>query len=99
MVGGVRRMRGLDPGRVAAIGAVLLAVAGCHTTGQEQLGMGKRSPDRFQVVRRGPLIGPPHSPPGVPQAGAAPAVHQDVANDARDILTCEKAATPAPTEA
>jgi hypothetical protein len=99
MGGGVRRMRGLDPGRVAAVGAVLLAVAGCHTTVQEQLGMGKRSPDEFQVVRRAPLIVPPDSALRVPQSGAAPAVHQDVANDARDILTGEKAATPAPTEA
>ena len=67
MVGGVRRMRGLDPGRVAAVGAVLLAVAGCHTTVQEQLGMGKRSPDEFQVVRRAPLIVPPEfRPAGAP---------------------------------
>jgi hypothetical protein len=92
-------MRGRELGRCAAVGAALLAVAGCNTTVQEQLGMGKRSPDEFQVVRRAPLIVPPDSALRPPQPGAAPAVQQDVANDARDILTGEKPATPAPTEA
>jgi hypothetical protein len=99
MGGGVRRMRGRELGRTAAVGAALLAVAGCNTTVQEQLGVGKRSPDEFQVVRRAPLIVPPDSGLRPPQPGAAPAVQQDVATDARDILTGEKPATPGPTSA
>jgi Protein of unknown function (DUF3035) len=99
MGGGVRRMRARELGRAAAVGAVLLAVAGCNTTVQEQLGMGKRSPDEFQVVQRAPLIVPPDSTLRPPEPGAVPPAQQDVTAEARDILTGEKPATPVPTDA
>ena len=41
------------------LGAALAALAGCSGTVQEKLGLGKRAPDEFQVVRRAPLILPP----------------------------------------
>ena len=34
-------------------------VGGCSGSVQESLGLGKRSPDEFQVVRRAPLVLPP----------------------------------------
>lgn len=83
-------MRGRELGRSALVGAVLVtAVAGCDTTVQEQLGLGKRAPDEFQVVRRAPLVVPPDyalRPPG--EAGASVAAAQpDPAAEARDLLT------------
>lgn len=83
-------MRGRDLWRVAALGAVALAVAGCDTTVQETLGLGRRAPDEFQVVRRAPLVVPPDAtlrPPGV---GAPAAPRRDPALQARGILTGEE---------
>jgi hypothetical protein len=85
-------MRGRELGRAALAGAVLLAtVAGCDTTVQEQLGLGKRAPDEFQVVRRAPLVIPPDyalRPPGEGGGGGAVARAQpDPSAEAREILT------------
>ncbi len=87
-------MRGRELGRAAVAGAVLLAtVAGCDTTVQEQLGLGKRAPDEFQVVRRAPLVIPPDyalRPPGEGERGGSDAVARaqpDPAAEARDLLT------------
>jgi hypothetical protein len=47
----------------------ILAMTACSGTVQERLGMGRRSPDEFQVVRRAPLVVPPEyrlPAPGTP---------------------------------
>ncbi len=86
-------MRGRELGRAALAGAVLLAtVAGCDTTVQEQLGLGKRAPDEFQVVRRAPLVIPPDyalRPPGEGERGgdAVARAQPDPSAEARDLLT------------
>ena len=52
-----------------AVGAATLAMTACGGTVQERLGMTRRSPDEFQVVRRQPLVVPPEyrlPAPGTP---------------------------------
>jgi hypothetical protein len=94
-------MRGpnLHACRLAAAlsGAVLLAgsLTGCDTTVQETLGLGKRAPDEFQVVRRAPLAVPPDynlRPAGsgrrrwTPLSGRGGG-EPDTSDEAREILT------------
>jgi len=59
---------------------VLVALTGCGSgTLQERLGMGRRAPDEFQVVRRQPLVLPPSytlPKPGTP----SPAQQQGTAS-------------------
>ena len=80
----------IDVGRLRmalVLGAVAAALAGCSGSVQDNLGLGKRSPDEFQVVRRAPLILPPDyslRPPGPGQPGP---VAQDTAAQAEEILT------------
>ena len=86
-------MRGRRFGRVALVGAVLLlAAGGCDTTVQEQLGIGTRQPDEFQVVRRAPLVIPPDATPPPPRPGATAAAQPDPAAEPRGLLTGEDAA-------
>jgi hypothetical protein len=91
-------MRGREilASRVAAVlsVAVVLAAAltGCDTTVQETLGLGKRAPDEFQVVRRAPLAVPPDynlRPPGPGGAsgGGGGGVETDTSDEARELLT------------
>jgi Protein of unknown function (DUF3035) len=80
-------MRGRELGRAAMLGSVLLLVAGCDTTVQESLGLSRRSPDEFQVVRRAPLIIPPDSTLRPPQPGSVSTVQPDPSREARSILT------------
>lgn len=52
---------------LTSIGLGVLAMTGCSGTVQERLGLGRRAPDEFQVVRRQPLVVPPEyrlPPPG-----------------------------------
>jgi len=70
-----------------ALGAALLALTGCTGTVQENLGLGKRSPDEFQVVRRAPLILPPDYNLKPPEPGAPGPASRDVASQAEEILT------------
>lgn len=73
--------------RMALVLGAAAAVAGCSGTVQENLGLGKRSPDEFQVVRRAPLILPPDyslRPPAPGQPGPAA---QDTSAQAEQILT------------
>ena len=53
----------------------MTALAGCSGSVQESLGLGKRQPDEFQVVRRAPLVLPPdfNLRPPEPGAGAGDA--------------------------
>jgi hypothetical protein len=41
------------------LGLAVLSMTACSGTVQERLGMSRRSPDEFQVVRRQPLVVPP----------------------------------------
>ena len=70
------------------------ALAGCSGTVADNLGMGKRAPDEFQVVRRAPLVLPPDYNLRPPEPGAAPSSQQDVAAQAQEILTGQSRATP-----
>jgi hypothetical protein len=64
---------------MAAIALSLLAMTACSGTVQERLGMSRRAPDEFQVVRRQPLVVPPDyrlPAPGTP----SPAQQRNVAS-------------------
>jgi Protein of unknown function (DUF3035) len=75
-----------------------LALTACDTTVQEQLGIGKRAPDEFQVVRRAPLVIPPDfalRPPAPGESGPG----RSVSADAEALLTGQQAvaaSTPRP---
>jgi hypothetical protein len=73
--------------RLAALTVAAMALSGCGGTVQERLGMGKRAPDEFQVVRRAPLVMPPNYDLRPPQPGAAPSQQQDPAAQAQALLT------------
>jgi hypothetical protein len=81
---------------------VLAALAGCGTrTVQETLGVGKRAPDEFQVVRRAPLVLPPDYNLRPPQPGGT-GPQGDVTTQAEEILTGRpppRAAAQSPGEA
>lgn len=76
-------------GRAALLAAVVLGVAGCGggPTVGERLGVTRRAPDEFQVVRRAPLVVPPDFNLRPPQPGAAPAQNQDTSAQAEALLT------------
>ena len=59
----------------------------CTGTVQENLGIAKRSPDEFQVVRRAPLVLPPDYNLRPPSPGSPPPAQQDTATQAEQILT------------
>ena len=80
-----------------ALALALATLAGCGGTVQESLGLGKRAPDEFQVVRRAPLVLPPDYNLRPPTPGAPPAQQQDTAAQAEAILTGQP--PPARTEA
>jgi hypothetical protein len=73
--------------RLAALTLAAVALVGCGGTVQEKLGMGKRAPDEFQVVRRAPLVMPPNYDLRPPEPGAAPSQQQDPAAQAQALLT------------
>jgi hypothetical protein len=74
--------------RVAlTLGIALVALAGCSGGVQDTLGLGKRQPDEFQVVRRAPLILPPDYSLRPPAPGSPGPVVQDTAAQAQEILT------------
>lgn len=80
--------------RLAAVLALMaLGLAGCGSgTVAENLGMGKRAPDEFQVVRRAPLVLPPDYNLRPPEPGAPPAQQQDTAAQAEALLVGQAAA-------
>ena len=73
--------------QLAALTLAAVALVGCGGTVQERLGMGKRAPDEFQVVRRAPLVMPPNYDLRPPEPGAAPSQQQDPAAQAQALLT------------
>lgn len=72
-------------------GLAAAAVAGCSTDVQQTLGLGKRAPDEFQVVRRAPLVLPPPDYTLRPPEPGAVGQQQDTAAQARQILTGDSA--------
>ncbi|MEK0084226.1 DUF3035 domain-containing protein [Benzoatithermus flavus] len=74
--------------RLAAVLTLMaIGLAGCGGgTVAESLGMGKRSPDEFQVVRRAPLVLPPDYNLRPPEPGAPPSQQQDTAAQAEALL-------------
>jgi hypothetical protein len=79
-----------------ALGCVAALLGGCTGTVQENLGIGKHSPDEFHVVRRAPLVLPPDYSLRPPSPGSPPAATQDTASQAEQILTGQ-ARVPADT--
>jgi hypothetical protein len=84
--------------RVGRLGTALLVsgltgLAGCGGSVQESLGLGKRQPDEFQVVRRAPLVLPPDFNLRPPAPGATGPATQDVSTQAQQILTGQSPST------
>lgn len=78
-------------GRLLSIATFVLAaaaMAGCGSDVQQTLGLGKRAPDEFRVVRRAPLVVPPDFTLRPPEPGAV-GRQQDPSVQAREILTGE----------
>lgn len=65
----------------------VVALAGCDATVQETLGLGKRQPDEFQIVRRQPLIVPPDSTLRPPRPGEPGPLDVSTSAQARELLT------------
>jgi Protein of unknown function (DUF3035) len=90
--------RGRAGRTLAALWLAVATLAGCgDTTVQEQLGLGKRAPDEFQVVRRAPLVLPPDYNLRPPAPGEPPPRQQDTSAQAEAILTGRQP-TQVPTE-
>lgn len=87
----------LGPGAIAPLMLVAaVGLTGCGSTIQNTFGMGKRSPDEFQVVRRAPLVIPPDYALRPPAPGEAGPREPSTAEQARQVLTGQRAeATPA----
>ncbi len=74
--------------RMAVLGALAAGLAGCGGPPVgERLGVTRRAPDEFQVVRRAPLVLPPDFNLRPPQPGAEPAAAQDTGAQAEALLT------------
>ena len=80
--------------RAALLIGGLAGLAGCSGTVQENLGIGKRQPDEFQVVRRAPLVLPPDFNLRPPEPGAPGPATQDTSSQAQAILTGQPPASP-----
>ena len=74
-------------GVASTLVAAVAALSGCSGTVQDSLGLGKRQPDEFQVVRRAPLILPPDYSLRPPAPGTTGPVNQDTSAQAEEILT------------
>lgn len=72
-----------------------LGVSACSST-KEQLGLTKKSPDEFQVVKRAPLAMPPDYSLRPPEPGAPRPQEQSSYETARETIFGEGAQTQAP---
>lgn len=77
-----------------ALPAILL-LGGCGSTVQETLGISRRQPDEFQIVRRQPLIVPPDATLRPPRPGERGPQEVSTSVQAREILTGSAAAPDA----
>lgn len=88
------------PRRFVAVVVVLSAFAltGCggESVG-DALGLGRRSPDEFQVVQRPPLVLPPDFRLRPPEPGAPPALEATTREQAQVALTGEAIPSAPPT--
>ena len=86
--------------RLGLLGSLALMLGGCGGTVADALGMGKRSPDEFAVVRRQPLIVPPDYALRPPQPGAERPVYGRPADQAYAALTGQQPGqNPQPADA
>jgi hypothetical protein len=69
------------------MGVAVTSLGACSGTVQENLGLGKRQPDEFQVVRRAPLVLPPDYNLRPPTPGSPGPAAQDTSAQAEAILT------------
>ncbi len=81
-------------GRSLLVFGALSLLAACGGTIQQKLGLERRVPDEFQVVRRAPLTLPPDFTLRPPTPGQ-PATRNDTSLAAREILVGRTSATPA----
>ncbi len=81
-------------GRSILVLGTLTLLAACSGTVQQKLGLERRVPDEFQVVRRAPLTVPPDFTLRPPTPGQ-PAARNDTALAAREILVGRAAGRPA----
>jgi hypothetical protein len=77
------------------IALATLAMTACGGTVQERLGMSRRAPDEFQVVRRQPLVIPPEYRLPAPGTPSPAQQRRDVARDVQTALLGGVAAAPA----
>jgi hypothetical protein len=78
-----------------AVALATLAMTACGGTVQERLGMSRRAPDEFQVVRRQPLVIPPDYRLPAPGTPSPAQQRRDVARDVQTALLGGAAAAPA----
>lgn len=71
---------------LGAVGVAVLAMTACGGTVQERLGMTRRSPDEFQVVRRQPLVIPPEYRLPAPGTPSPAQQERSVSRDVRTAL-------------
>ena len=89
MVGQRRQGTNWTVGRclgLVAMVAATLAMTACSGTVQERLGLSRRSPDEFQVVRRQPLVVPPEYRLPAPGTPSPAQQERDVSADAQATL-------------
>lgn len=92
----MENMAGMRPGlTVAVMGMLVLPLGACGGSVAETLGMGKRSPDEFAVVRRQPLIVPPDFDLRPPRPGAERPVGERPSELAYSTLTGQAAGSTA----
>lgn len=78
----------------------MLALAGCGNA-KEELGLTRKPPDEFAVVKRAPLAMPPDYTLRPPQPGAPRPQEADIKEEARAVVfgASEQQEKPAPTDA
>ena len=94
-----RAVSGRGAGRCIAVGlgtlALAVALSACEGGIGDALGLGKKSPDEFAVVRSAPLTLPPEFTLRPPRPGEARPDEKPVSEQAKDALLNEAGANPA----
>lgn len=85
---------------VFSVCAAALMLAGCGNA-KEELGLARKPPDEFAVVKRAPLAMPPDYTLRPPQPGAPRPQEADIQEEARTVVfgASEKQEKPEPTDA
>lgn len=74
-----------NPNRILCIILAVLMLGGCSET-KEKLGLTRKSPDEFSVIRRAPLAMPPDYTLSPPSPGAQRPQEQSPKDQAREII-------------